>query len=43
MQKYVQQYYKMEVLTAYVAKTNFDNLYIPWSFLSYLQALFGKK
>ena len=26
----------MEVLTAYVAKTNFDYLYIPWSFLSYL-------
>ena len=27
----------MEVL-AYVAKTNFDYSYIPWSFLSYLQA-----
>ena len=29
MQKYVHQYYEMEVLTAYVAKTNFDYLYIP--------------
>ena len=29
MQKYVEQYYKMEVLMAYVAKTNFDYLYIP--------------
>ena len=31
----------LEVLT-YVAKTNFDYLYIPWSFLSYLQALLVK-
>ena len=42
MQKYVHQYYKMDVLTAYIAKTNFDYLYIPWSFLSYLQALLVK-
>ena len=25
---YCMQYYKMEILTAYVAKTNFDYLYI---------------